>query len=60
MPRLGAEVGFIASLEANLPLEAPVLLELSPSVTESFFHFVIARPGELDRIARRSPVDGAG
>src|SRR5215475_11529233 len=59
MPRLGGEVGFIATMEANLPLECPVLLELGLSVTGSFFHFVIAGPGELDRLAFGGPMDGA-
>src|SRR5215467_5461332 len=60
MPRLGDEVGFIATLEANLPFEGPILLEFGPSIPASIFHLVIAGPGELDRIAFDGPMDITG
>src|SRR5215471_21575316 len=60
MPRLGGEVGFIAPLEANLSFEGPILLKFSPSISASFFHFVVAGPRELDCIAFGGAVDGTG
>lgn len=43
-----------------MSFEGTIGLKLSPSVAAGFVHFVVALPGELNRIAVAGTVDGAG